>query len=56
MYMIKTVVNTDGLEPPMAEPKSAVLPITPCAEKKPPALTSKESKKMFQKNKKINQL
>ena len=35
MYMIKTVVNTDGLEPPMTEPKSAVLPITPCAEKNP---------------------
>lgn len=45
--MIKnTVVSTDGLEPPMAEPKSAVLPITPCAEKKLPALTSKEYKKV----------
>ena len=29
----------------MTEPKSAVLPITPCAEKLP-ALTSKESKKV----------
>ena len=43
--MIKnTVVSTDGLEPPITEPNSAVLPITPCAEKLP-ALTSKESKK-----------
>lgn len=54
--MIKKVVSTDGLEPPITEPKYVVLPITPCAEKKPPALTSKESKKCFKKNKKINQL
>ena len=34
MYMIKTkVVSTDGLEPPITEPNSVVLPITPCAEK-----------------------
>ena len=47
MYMIKTkVVSTDGLEPPITEPNSAVLPITPCA-KKLPALTSKESKKVL---------
>ena len=45
MIKIK-VVSTDGLEPPMTEPKSAVLPITPCAESKLPALTSKESKKV----------
>ena len=45
--MIKnTVVSTDGLEPPITEPNSVVLPITPCAEKKLPALTSKESKKV----------
>ena len=44
--MIKTkVVSTDGLEPPITEPNSAVLPITPCAEKLP-ALTSKEYKKV----------
>ena len=40
------VVSTDGLEPPITEPKSVVLPITPCAEKKLPALTSKEYKKV----------
>ena len=44
--MIKnTVVSTDGLEPPITEPNSVVLPITPCAEKLP-ALTSKEYKKV----------
>ena len=42
---MKNNVSTDGLEPPMTEPKSVVLPITPCAEKLP-ALTSKESKKV----------
>ena len=30
---MKNNVSTDGLEPPITEPKSAVLPITPCAEK-----------------------
>lgn len=39
---MKKVVSTDGIEPPIAEPNSVVLPITPCAEKLP-ALTSKES-------------
>ena len=49
MYMIKTkVVSTDGLEPPITEPKPVVLPITPCAEKLP-ALTGKESIKCFKK-------
>ena len=57
MYMIKTkVVSTDELEPPITEPKPVVLPITPCAESKLPALTSKESIKCIKKNKKINQL
>ena len=57
MYMLKTkVVSTDGLEPPITEPKPVVLPITPCAESKLPALTSKESIKCIKKNKKINQL
>ena len=42
---MKKSVSTDGLEPPITEPKSAVLPITPYAEKLP-ALTSKESKKV----------
>ena len=52
MYMIKTkVVSTDGLEPPITEPKPVVLPIALCAESKLPALTSKESIKCF-KNKK----
>ena len=45
--MIKnTVVSTDRLEPPITEPNSVVLPITPCAESKLPALTSKEYKKV----------
>ena len=43
---MKNNVSTDGLEPSMTEPDSAVLPITPCAVKKLPALTSKESKKV----------
>ena len=55
--MIKnTVVSTDGLEPPITEPNSVVLPIALCAESKLPALTSKESIKCIKKNKKINQL
>ena len=55
--MIKAkVVSTDGLEPPITEPKPAVLPIALCAESKLPALTSKESIKCIKKNKKINQL
>ncbi len=45
MIKIK-VVSTDGLEPPITEPNSVVLPITPCAESKLPALTSKEYKKI----------
>lgn len=45
---MKNNVSTDGLEPPMTEPNSAVLPITPCTEKLP-ALTGKESIKCFKK-------
>lgn len=40
--MVKKVVSTDGLEPPMTEPKPVVLPITPCAERAFPTLSSKE--------------
>ena len=47
--MVKNkVVSTDGLEPPITEPKPVVLPITQCAEKLP-ALTGKESIKCFKK-------
>ena len=57
MYMIKTkVVSTDGLEPPITEPKPVVFPISLCAESKLPALTGKEPIKCFKKNKKINPL
>ena len=43
---MKKSVSTDGLEPPITEPNSVVLPITLCAESKLPALTSKEYKKV----------
>lgn len=47
--MVKNkVVSTDGLEPPITEPKSVVLPITPCTGKLP-ALTGKESIKCIKK-------
>lgn len=42
MYMIKTVVSTDGLEPPITEPVCCVTDYTMRREK-PPALTGKES-------------
>ena len=45
---MKNNVSTDGLEPPITEPKSVVLPITPCTEKLP-ALTGKESIKCIKK-------
>lgn len=45
MYMINTVVSTDGLEPPITEPSLLCYRLH-YVPKKLPALTSKESKKV----------